>query len=154
MRANPHGKGRPVRIIARIFHEKFCEGDEAVRTRGILARRADQWRIFGLGSRGAPSARQQEGSRESANGLGRHTAAVEGPSERVDRKTALWMKTRWAAQYTSEENKLGSIEPDKFADFLVLGGDYMAVPEEQISDLPILMTVVGGKVRFEDPGKL
>lgn len=79
---------------------------------------------------------------------------VWGPQERVDRKTALWMKTRWAAYYTGEEDRLGSIEAGKLADFVVLGGDYMTVAEDEISKIPVLMTVVGGKVVYEEPGKL
>lgn len=74
---------------------------------------------------------------------------VWGPQEAVDRKTALWMKTRWAAYYTEEESKLGSIETGKLADFVVLGKDYMTAPVEEIGNIPVLMTVVGGKVQYE-----
>ncbi len=79
------------------------------------------------------------------DGLGR----VWAPQEKVTRKEALWMKTRWAAYISGDEDKLGSLEEGKLADLVVLGGDYLAVPEEQISDLPILMTVVDGKVTYE-----
>ena len=79
---------------------------------------------------------------------------VWGRNEAVDRKTALWMKTNWAAAYTEEQDKIGTIEVGKFADLVVLGGDYMTVPEEEISELGVLMTVVGGKVVFEQAGKL
>jgi len=72
-----------------------------------------------------------------------------GPEERVSREEALWMKTAWAARYTEEEDKLGTIEAGKLADFVVLGGDYLTVPEEEIHQIPVLMTVVGGKVMFE-----
>ena len=74
---------------------------------------------------------------------------VWAPQERVSRREALWMKTRWAAYISSDEDKLGSIEDGKLADFVVLGGDYMTVPEDEIGNLPILMTVVGGKVMYE-----
>ena len=74
-------------------------------------------------------------------------------SERVSRREALWMKTNWAARYTMEEDKLGTIEPGKLADVVVLGGDYMSVPEDEISEIPILMTIVGGKVMHEVAGE-
>ncbi len=74
---------------------------------------------------------------------------VWAPQEKVTRKEALWMKTRWVAYISGDEDKLGSIEEGKLADLVVLGGDYLAVPEEEISDLPILMTVVGGKIMYE-----
>ena len=79
---------------------------------------------------------------------------VWGPEERVSRQEALWMKTAWAARYTEEEDKLGTIEAGKLADFVVLGGDYLTVPEDEIYKIPVLMTVVGGKLMFEEPGQL
>ncbi len=55
-----------------------------------------------------------------------------------------------ARRYVSgDEDKLSSIEEGKLADLVVLGGDYLAGPGEQISDLPVLTTVVGGKVMYE-----
>ncbi len=55
------------------------------------------------------------------------------------------MKTIWAAAYVGDEKKLGSIEPGKLADLVVLDGDYMSVPEDQISELEVILTIVGGK---------
>jgi len=34
---------------------------------------------------------------------------------------------------------------------VILDGDYMAVPEDKISDLKVLMTVIDGQVVFEAP---
>lgn len=58
------------------------------------------------------------------------------------------MKTIWAAAYVGDEKKLGSLEPGKLADLVVLDGDYLRVPEEQISDLKVMLTIVGGKVVY------
>ena len=38
-------------------------------------------------------------------------------------------------------------------DFVILDGDYMKVPEEKISDLKAIMTVIDGKVVYEVPGQ-
>ncbi len=78
-----------------------------------------------------------------------HDGRIWAPQERVSRSEALWMKTRWAAYISGDEDKLGSIEDGKLADFVVLGGDYMTVPADDIGSLPILLTVVGGKVMYE-----
>jgi predicted amidohydrolase YtcJ len=77
---------------------------------------------------------------------------VWNPQERVSRQEALWMYTSWAARYSGEQNILGSIEKGKLGDLVVLGGDYMTWPEEELENLGVLMTVVGGKVVFEAPG--
>ena len=45
---------------------------------------------------------------------------VYNPEERVDRVQALKMATIWAAEYVLREDVLGSLEPGKWADFLVL----------------------------------
>ncbi len=73
--------------------------------------------------------------------------------ERVSRKEALWMITNWAAYYAMDEDKLGTIEAGKLADLVVLGRDYMTVAEDEISDIPVLMTMVGGRVVHEVPNQ-
>ncbi|MCZ6753012.1 MAG: amidohydrolase family protein [Acidobacteria bacterium] len=68
------------------------------------------------------------------------------PEEAVDRNTLLKMMTSWPARFVLKEDLLGSLEPGKFADFLVLNGDYFAGPPEAIAKIYPLMTVVGGKI--------
>jgi predicted amidohydrolase YtcJ len=71
-----------------------------------------------------------------------------GPDYAVDRPTALRMGTIWAARYIGEEKNLGSLEPGKKADLVVLGEDYLTVPAERISEIPVVATLVGGKVVY------
>jgi predicted amidohydrolase YtcJ len=59
------------------------------------------------------------------------------------------MVTIAPARFITEEQMLGSIEPGKYGDMVVLSGDYMAVPDDKISTLEPVMTIVGGKVVFE-----
>ena len=59
------------------------------------------------------------------------------------------MGTFWAARFIGEEKNLGSIEKGKKADLVVLGADYLTVPEDQIGQIPVLTTIVGGKVVFD-----
>lgn len=74
---------------------------------------------------------------------------VWNPKERVTREQALWMSTNWPAYHIGEEKKVGSIEPGKYADLVVIDRDYMTIPEDQIHAIQILMTVLEGKVVFE-----
>ena len=50
---------------------------------------------------------------------------------------------------TREERLKGTIEAGKLADLAVLDRDYFTVPDEQIKDVRVEMTVVGGKVVWE-----
>ncbi len=76
---------------------------------------------------------------------------VYGPNQRINRELALKSATIWGADYLMKEDKLGALEPGKFADFLVLDRDYLTIPEDDIENIRVLMTVVGGKVRHLVP---
>jgi predicted amidohydrolase YtcJ len=76
---------------------------------------------------------------------------VWGPQERVDRTTVLKMATRWAADYVLKGDKLGSIEPGKWADLVVLDQDYMTIPVEQFHAVQPQLTVFDGKIVFAHP---
>ncbi len=72
------------------------------------------------------------------------------PEEAVpDRMTLLLMMTRWGARPLWKEHNLGSIEPGKFADIVILNGDYMAGPDEDLDKLTSVMTFIGGQIAFE-----
>ena len=72
------------------------------------------------------------------------------PEEAVpDRMTLLLMMTRWGARPLWKEHNLGFIEPGKFADIVILNGDYMAGPDEDLDKLTSVMTFIGGQIAFE-----
>ena len=62
------------------------------------------------------------------------------------------MYTLWSAGYSGEQDLLGSIEAGKLADLVVLGGDYLSFPENDLDKLRILMTVLGGRIVHEASG--
>jgi len=44
------------------------------------------------------------------------------------------------------EDRIGSIEPGKLADLVVLDRDYFSVPEVQIKQIRPVLTMVGGRI--------
>ncbi|HWP56860.1 MAG TPA: amidohydrolase family protein [Candidatus Acidoferrales bacterium] len=76
---------------------------------------------------------------------------VRGGQYALDRKTALLMATRWGARFIGEEKNLGSIELGKFADIVILGTDYLNIPADQISKMPVMMTLIDGKIVYTAP---
>ncbi len=66
----------------------------------------------------------------------------------LTRKQALLAMTIWAAKAQFEENEKGSLETGKFADFVVLEKDIMAIPLPEIPSLKVKYTFLGGEKVF------
>jgi len=114
------------------------------------------WRRAGLpvaGSSDAPviTASPLTGIRDAVL---RRTAAgqVLGPGERVTAQDALDMYTRAAAFAMHREDEIGSLEPGKLADFVVLDASPLDVDPERIADIQVLATVVGGTPVYQPSG--
>jgi len=73
---------------------------------------------------------------------------VYAPEEAIDRITLMKMMTTWPSDYVLKSKELGSLEPGKLADFVVLNKDYFSVPQDEIPTVYPLMTVLGGKPVF------
>jgi predicted amidohydrolase YtcJ len=84
----------------------------------------------------------------------RRTAAgqVLGPGERLTAHDALAMYTRAAAFAMHREDDIGSLEPGKLADFVVLDASPLDVAPERIGDIEVLATVVGGTPVYQSTG--
>jgi predicted amidohydrolase YtcJ len=67
----------------------------------------------------------------------------------MTREQALRSYTLDAAYGAFEENSKGSIEVGKLADFTVFSQDLMTIPEANILDTKVAMTILGGKVVFQ-----
>jgi len=80
------------------------------------------------------------------------SGTVVGPDQKISREQALRVSTVNYAYTTFEENLKGSIEPAKLADFVILSGDVLTVPDDQILSLRPLATYVGGLKVFAAPG--
>ena len=71
------------------------------------------------------------------------------PKERMTREQALKSYTLDAAYGAFEEDIKGSITPGKLADFTIYSQDLMAVPEQDILNTEVVMTIFDGKVVYE-----
>lgn len=69
----------------------------------------------------------------------------------ISREDALIAHTRKNAFFVFQEDNLGSIQPGKLADLVVLDRDYLTVPADQIKDIKPVMTMVGGRVVYGTP---
>ena len=71
------------------------------------------------------------------------------PEEGITVKEALRLYTTNAAFSGFEEGLKGSIEPGKFADLIVTDRDILTIPEDQIKDIKVEMTIINGKIVYQ-----
>jgi predicted amidohydrolase YtcJ len=83
---------------------------------------------------------------------GRMIGGREVNRQTVAREEALIAHTRSNAYFIFQESNLGSIQPGKYADLVVLDRDYLKVPADQIKVIKPVMTMVGGKVVHQAKG--
>lgn len=67
----------------------------------------------------------------------------------LSRKEVLKGMTIWAAYSCFQEKKRGSIEKGKDADLIILNKDPMTVDLEEIRDIKVLRTIIGGEILFK-----
>ena len=72
------------------------------------------------------------------------------PQEVYSRERAIYSYTMGNAIAAFEEDIKGSLTPGKLADITVLSQDLLTVPDDEIMNTEIVMTIVGGKVRYRD----
>ncbi len=71
------------------------------------------------------------------------------PDQSISLKSALKIFTLGGAYAMNQEDKTGSIEVGKFADFIVLDRNLFETPVEQIGQTQVLLTVLEGKTVHE-----
>jgi predicted amidohydrolase YtcJ len=76
-------------------------------------------------------------------------AGVLGPEWGCTVEQALRMYTRGSAFCSFDEGRRGRIAPGFLADLTVLAADPLAIPVDDLRDLPVEMTVVGGRIAYE-----
>jgi predicted amidohydrolase YtcJ len=71
--------------------------------------------------------------------------------QKMTREQALKSYTLDGAYAEFEENFKGSIEVGKAADFTVFDKNIMEIPENDILNAKVEMTIVGGKIVYKKP---
>ena len=74
---------------------------------------------------------------------------VWGPDQRISVSEAMRICTMHGAYASFEENSKGSLVAGKLADFVILEKDPHEVNPDEIIDINILRTVLGGRTTFE-----
>lgn len=81
-------------------------------------------------------------TRELADGSRFH------PEQAMTREEALHSYTLANAWAAFEEEVKGSLTPGKYADIVVLDRDILTVSEHEVRDARVVLTIVGGEVRY------
>jgi len=71
------------------------------------------------------------------------------PEEALTREQMIRMYTINNAFLLFKEKQVGSLEPGKFADFVVIDTDILTCPPEKIADTKAIQTYLAGKVVFD-----
>ncbi|MCC7486696.1 MAG: amidohydrolase [Burkholderiales bacterium] len=73
------------------------------------------------------------------------------PEQAITRMEALRCATENCAYLTFDEDRKGTLAPGKLADLAVLSADPLTAPAEQLREIRALMTMVGGRIVYEEP---
>jgi predicted amidohydrolase YtcJ len=75
------------------------------------------------------------------------------PEEAITRQQAIRFYTINNAWLLFKEEKLGSLEPGKLADFVILDTDLLTCPPDRIARAKVLRTYVDGKLVFDSKNR-
>src|SRR5262249_47213823 len=136
-------------INGAIMHEGF--GDGAYDMPPLAAMQASGI-MWGLGTDGTAANQTLPFMTLYFAVTGKMAGGLKVIKQTVSREDALIAHTRRNAFFVFQENNLGSIQPGKLADLLVLERDYLTIRADQIKDIKPAMTVVGGRVVYDAAG--
>jgi predicted amidohydrolase YtcJ len=74
------------------------------------------------------------------------------PEQRMTRAEALYSYTLGNAYAAFEEDLKGSLSPGKLADLVILSENLLTCADEEILDAQVLLTMVGGAVKYQREG--
>ncbi|MBN1188481.1 MAG: amidohydrolase [Dehalococcoidales bacterium] len=79
------------------------------------------------------------------------TGKVIGPEQCISVERAIQAYTINGAWQDHQDHVRGSIEVGKLADFTVIRDDILSIDPNKIHEIPILYTIVGGKIVYQNP---
>jgi len=133
-------------INGAIMHEGFGNGADDMPPLATIQASGITW---GLGSDGTAANQYLPMTALYFAVTGKMAGGLKVIRQTIDREDALIAYTRKNAYLVFQENNLGSIQAGKLADLVVLDRDYLTVPADQIKDIKPVMTVVGGKIVYQ-----
>ncbi len=95
-------------------------------------------------------------TRTAAPDAGAEFAGKLGPHPGMPRAAVLRAITMNSSYTLRQESRTGSLEVGKLADMIVLDRNFFQIPAEDIANIKVLQTMVGGKIVYRDkamPGK-
>jgi len=69
-------------------------------------------------------------------------------NQKITRQEVLKLYTANNGWFLREEDQIGTIEPGKLADMVVLSDDYFTVTDESLKKIRSVLTVVGGRIAY------
>jgi hypothetical protein len=133
-------------INGAIMHEGFGDGADDMPPLRTIQNSGIMW---GLGSDGTAANQTRPFTTLYFAVTGKMAGGRKVIQQTISREDALIATTRRNAYFLFQEDNLGSIQPGKLADLVVLDRDYLTVPADQIKDIRPQMTIVGGRTVYE-----
>jgi predicted amidohydrolase YtcJ len=133
-------------INGAIMHEGFGDGAYDMPPLATIQNSGIQW---GLGTDGTAANQTLPFTTLYFAVTGKMAGGAKVNRQAIGREDALIAHTRKNAYLVFQENNLGSIQPGKLADLLVLDRDYLTVPADQIRNIKPVLTMVGGRIVYD-----
>ena len=84
----------------------------------------------------------------AVTGLNARQVLING-GQQISRQEVLRLYTAANGWFLREEDRIGTIEPGRFADLVVLNQDYFAVPDADLRRTRSVLTIVDGKIVYD-----
>jgi predicted amidohydrolase YtcJ len=129
-----------------IMHEGFGDGAYDMPPLSTIQNSGIFW---GLGTDGSAANQYLPFTTLGFAVTGKMAGGAKVIRQTISREDALIAHTRKNAYFLFQENNLGSIQPGKQADLVVLDRDYLTVPADQIKDRKPVLTMVAGRTVYD-----